>query len=537
MTIILDIETNNLLENLIDYTSFPYKLKKEAKLWCISIKTMETNKTITLYGDTLTKENLQKELKDCTILLGHNSLKFDLLFLQLFGILDYKVGYKQDTLYGNPVQILDTLILSRLFYPDRFGGHSLKAWGERLGYKKIDYRQLCIDKGYIAKNAEKGEEFKEFHKEMIEYCETDVEVTEKIFKSLSTDYNDSTWTSAILLENKLADKAIRRELLGFDFNKDIAIANVKDLEDKISVIASIVEPLLPPKPMTKSELIDYTPPKTIFKKDNTFSSHFNNFIKKHNLLINTIDNTYLYEGKKFPIDNQEPIKTHTKGVLKHLDHVKMHLISLNWEPLEWKERDLTKDSKKISLPYEKRIKALERWYQETMDGKYKELRLEILGIPEEQIIPKLSKLLKDNKPVRVPTSPNIRIGLEKELCPSLVELGEKVAFAQEYANYLTYKHRKTSIAGGELEDMDFETDTPEKGYLSYYREEDGRVPTPSIEIGSATNRYRHIAVVNLARTTSLYGEHMRIMFGPGKNKYQQAFDFSSLISSELSFKN
>lgn len=34
-------------------------------------------------------------------------------------------------------------------------------------------------------------------------------------------------TSAILLENKLADKAIRRELLGFDFNKDIAIANVK----------------------------------------------------------------------------------------------------------------------------------------------------------------------------------------------------------------------------------------------------------------------------------------------------------------------
>lgn len=87
-----------------------------------------------------------------------------------------------------PVQILDTLILSRLFYPDRFGGHSLKAWGRELGYKKIDYRQLCIDKGYIAKNAEKGEEFKEFHKEMIEYCETNVEVTEKIFKSLSTDY-------------------------------------------------------------------------------------------------------------------------------------------------------------------------------------------------------------------------------------------------------------------------------------------------------------------------------------------------------------
>lgn len=47
----------------------------------------------------------------------------------------------------------------------------------------------------------------------------------------------------------------------------------------------------------------------------------------------------------------------------------------------------------------------------------------------------------------------------------------KSSLSKEYANYLTYKHRKTSIAGGELEDMDFETDTPEKGYLSYYREE------------------------------------------------------------------
>lgn len=65
-------------------------------------------------------------------------------------------------------------------------------------------------------------------------------------------------------------------------------------------------------------------------------------------------------------------------------------------------------------------------------------------------------------------------------------------------------------------------------FLIIEKKENGRVPTPSIEIGSATNRYRHIAIVNLARTTSLYGEHMRTMFGPGKGKYQQAFDFSSL---------
>lgn len=157
---------------------------------------------------------------------------------------------------------------------------------------------------------------------------------------------------------------------------------------------------------------------------------------------------------------------------------------IKWIPGEWKYRDLTKDSKKQSIPYEKRIKALEKWYNETMNGKYTRHRLELLGIDESLIINKLSKELRNDKPVRVPTSPNLRVGLEKELCPNLVKLGEKVAFAKEYTLWLTYRHRRNSIAGG----FEPDDDEPNTGFLSQYRESDQRIPTPAIEIGSATFR-------------------------------------------------
>ena len=122
----------------------------------------------------------------------------------------------------------------------------------------------------------------------------------------------------------------------------------------------------------------------------------------------------------------------------------------------------------------------------------------------------------------------MRVGVEKELCPNLVKLGDKVDFANDFTLYLTYKHRKSSIAGGDLEDVDYEDEYPNTGFLSMYRAVDGRIPTPSIEIGASTNRYRHIGVCNVARASSIYGKEMRSLFGCGKGMYQFGFDFSSL---------
>ncbi len=103
-----------------------------------------------------------------------------------------------------------------------------------------------------------------------------------------------------------------------------------------------------------------------------------------------------------------------------------------------------------------------------------------------------------------------------------------MAFAKYFADYLTYRNRKSAIAGGDIEDMDFDEDVPNTGYLSMYREVDGRIPTPAIEIGAISNRYRHIGVVNIPRVTSLFGEEMRRLFGCGEGFVQLGFDYASL---------
>jgi len=61
-----------------------------------------------------------------------------------------------------------------------------------------------------------------------------------------------------------------------------------------------------------------------------------------------------------------------------------------------------------------------------------------------------------------------------------------------------------------------------------YREVDGRVATPAIEIGASTNRYRHIGIANIARASSVYGKEMRSLFGSGKDGLQFGYDFASL---------
>lgn len=534
--ITIDIESNDLLANMLDYSKLPYKLNDYAKLWCIVIRDIDTDDLVVLKsdtGDTITKEQLRAGLEGVTEIVAHNGIKFDFVALNLFGLLEYSVGYleQDDTLFGKPVKITDTLVRSRLFNPDRYGGHSLDAWGKRLGDYKDDFRQQSIDVGLIPSNAPKGAEFRQYSEIMVKYCEQDTKVTAGVFKELESEFKSYVgWKKAEKLENKLADLAIRRETYGFSFDKDLAVKCLEDLTEKMNELSDRVNPILPPKPMTKTRLKDFTPPSNQIKKDHNLSSHMIKFIEKHEG-VKVSDKVYKFYGKEYSLPITEPLLTEEPASISDLDHVKMYLISLGWNPTEFKIRDLTKNHKKQSIPYDKRVKALDTWLNQTFDeGKYKEHRLKELemGLDKEVIRRKLLPKLSEDKPVRVPTSPCVRVGIEKELCPNLVKLGAKVDFANDFTLYLTYKHRKSSIAGGDIEDMDFEEEYPNTGFLSMYRETDGRVPTPSIEIGASTNRYRHIGVCNVARASSIYGKEMRSLFGCGKGMLQLGFDFSSL---------
>ena len=61
-------------------------------------------------------------------LIGHNIIGFDIPMVHKFSDVDL-----------SDKEVIDTLVLSRLFNPTRDGGHALESWGYKLGYPKIEF--------------------------------------------------------------------------------------------------------------------------------------------------------------------------------------------------------------------------------------------------------------------------------------------------------------------------------------------------------------------------------------------------------------
>ncbi len=111
-------------------------------------------------------------------------------------------------------QVRDTLIESQLYNPIRDGGHSLRSWGERLGYNKGDYN-----------------DFTKFTKEMLEYCQKDTEITRQVADKLSgegSSFSDRSYN----LERKVRAIVDQQEKNGFAFNIQKATVFLSQLEDE-----------------------------------------------------------------------------------------------------------------------------------------------------------------------------------------------------------------------------------------------------------------------------------------------------------------
>lgn len=92
-------------------------------------------------------------------IVGHNFIGFDLPVLK--------------RLWGVDIpreRIEDTLVLSRLADPSRVGGHSLRKWGEYLGFPKGDHTDWsCLSP------------------EMIDYCIQDTKVTQAVHEAVKKE--------------------------------------------------------------------------------------------------------------------------------------------------------------------------------------------------------------------------------------------------------------------------------------------------------------------------------------------------------------
>ena len=589
--VVFDLEANNLLNNsTVDYTKVPYSLKDTFKMHCIVADVVVAGKqytyafydgaTILLDGrkhsvtiecqeyvlenynpvDYIHKpiqdfKSFVEKLPEGSTVVGHNIINFDLLVTKLYFGIDYKVEVDMaidaplgDDRWGNKHIIFDdTLVRAKTLNPDRFGGQSLDALSQKCGVQKVQFR----------KHLPEDKRFQHFAPDMLYYCIYDVKANRQVRNLLNEeqkqfDWNDK-WNSAIKLEKAVAELITRQEHRGFYFDKELAMKNLEELDAMMEERRVKIEAILPKKPATKSYLSNFIPCEKQFLKNGNPNANITKFVEKHGGTLESTENGWVAKifDKVFPLPiPQEPIvDAEVPANVGDTTHIKNWLVGLGWKPSEYKEKDITTDTKKNKLPQDKLNAAIERYIEQTVTTNFRQDRCDhLLGYraitekTSENVVRNKLKSFFDSRTsqgrgVKVLTNPSFTVGQEKEICQRLTEFAksnEKYASILDIVEYLTYRHRRNSILGGGLyyEDFDTEDDAQTaKGYLANVRD-DGRIPTPSDTCGAATSRFKHRLVANIPRVTSLYGENMRAMFGVDKDCYQIGYDFDSLEARE-----
>jgi DNA polymerase I-like protein with 3'-5' exonuclease and polymerase domains len=189
MKLVFDIEANALSEvNIGKNVS-----TEVSRIWCLVAQDMDTGEVFEYLEEDI--EEGVKLLRNATQLIGHNITMYDIPVLERF--------------YG-PIDtmLIDTLIISKLMYPDRrshpFGGNSLKNWGYHLGELKDDYMGG----------------FDVFTDEMLSYCKQDVRVSTAIWNAQKEFVSGNK--QLVKLEHKVTRILAQQIENGMGFDRDAA---------------------------------------------------------------------------------------------------------------------------------------------------------------------------------------------------------------------------------------------------------------------------------------------------------------------------
>ena len=193
--LVLDIETNLAHDTI----------------WCCGC---HYDNYTSIYTDA---KHVQALVDKADVVVGHNIIGFD--------------GPVLSRVWGVKIplsKVRDTLVMSRLWNPQLEGGHSLRAWGERLGDFKDDFTDF--DGGYTD--------------EMADYCMQDVNVTVKLYGKLSRELKD--YGHSVDLEHQVAHIMKKQEDNGFKLNEKEAISLLATLKDRMAFITDHLQNIFPP---------------------------------------------------------------------------------------------------------------------------------------------------------------------------------------------------------------------------------------------------------------------------------------------------
>ena len=268
---VYDIEANGFLDTV-------------DTIFCIAIK--EDDKDTVLYEPDQTDRALA-HLSDLDMLVGHNLLGYDNRVIKKL------YGYNFDD------KTVDTLLLSKLRYPF-FQSHSLRAWGERFKFPKIEYNN-----------------FSYYEPEMGKYCIRDVDVTYKVFKHLQRHVDINAEYVKLEHEVQIVQNSI--EGYGVPFDYDGAVKLIQEISGRMEDIQDDV-----------SEQLGYhwTEKQHKLKKDGSLSHHAKNLLVKLQETFPEFEHEAAIGDGISIIDVSEKITLDTKKLLIN------RLRELGWEP-EW----------------------------------------------------------------------------------------------------------------------------------------------------------------------------------------------------------
>ena len=258
-------------------------LDQLTKIHSLVFKNIDTGDVYSLYKDghdsDTDRANFEyalRELMNSDEIIGHNIIKFDIPAIQKIYPWFQPKGKVTDTLVISrliypEIQIFDAKLLNQVnedgeyIFPRRYyGQHGLESWGYRLELWKGDYQDIkSAEYKELQKQAKsEGRQFGltlsgytwgQWSKEMQDYCEQDVIVTEKLYRVLMSKLGEDT--RAVELEHQVVNVCSRMEQKGFPFKVKEAEELYTKLCGRREELRSFFSDLFP----TKREYEEFIP--------------------------------------------------------------------------------------------------------------------------------------------------------------------------------------------------------------------------------------------------------------------------------------
>lgn len=292
--VIVDLECDGLFDTV-------------QNIWVAVTKDLGTNK-INTFSDF---DKNSKPLNDLTtyldtadVLIAHNGIAYD------FPVLKKLLNWEPK----DNVKVIDTMLVSQLCNFRREGKHSLRNFGEILGFSKIEF-----------------DDFSKYSDEMKTYCIQDVELNHKVYEMLLIEAKTLTelrpnFKNALQLEHAIARICASQMHHKWKFNVQLAKKHYDYLINEMNKIETEIKPSLKPREVFKDKESKF--PK--YTRDGNYTTVTARMLSELLGKEVKITDTHVWESDK-PFKRKEIIPAD----LGNTEQVKLLLLDSGWQPTQF----------------------------------------------------------------------------------------------------------------------------------------------------------------------------------------------------------